>query len=174
MHAGPYGEKKASLSPTTSGRLGPVETDDLSGLVLDGLDQLRRGVHEDFRADAQQARGVVVDLRARNLRLESAATTLLGFDAAEVGCKLEALPPPLGNLGPHPGALADPLRCAHPALDSELGQRLEALYPLGRKKAIRSHRDVRLPSSVEAGAVPVPLRSVQAVGKITRSVIPDS
>src|SRR5215211_3162334 len=103
-----------SSDPTSrkaSGRPGPIETNDLSGLVLDGLDQLRRGIHEDFRADAQQARGVVVDLRARNLRLESAATTLLGFDAAEEGCKFEALPPPLGNPGHHPDPLAAPPRC---------------------------------------------------------------
>src|SRR5215204_4124581 len=150
--------------PTTSGKPGPIETDDLSGLVLDGLDQLRRGVHEDFRADAQQARGVVIDLRARNLRLES-ATTLLGFDAAEEGCKLEALPPPLGNPGPHLDPLVGHPLCAHPAWDRELGRRLEALYPLGRKKAVRPHRDVGLPSSVEADAVPVPLRGVQAVGE---------
>jgi hypothetical protein len=89
MHAGPYGEKKASLSPTTSGRSVSIETDDLSGSVLDGLDQLRRG---DVRADAQQAWGVVADLRARNFRLDGAAT-FLGRDAAKEGCKLEALPP---------------------------------------------------------------------------------
>src|SRR5215203_4075578 len=115
MHAGPYGEKKSSLSSTTSGRLGPIETDDLSGPVLDGLDQLWRGVHEDFRAHAQQARGVIGDLRARNLRLERAAT-LLGFDAAEEGCKLEALPDPLGN----------------PRLDGVVGNL--QMYPVERRR----------------------------------------
>src|SRR5215216_1481825 len=61
--------------------LGPVQTYDLAGLVFDSLDQLLRGVHEDVRPDAQQARSVVVDLRARNFHLDDAA--LLGRDPAE-------------------------------------------------------------------------------------------
>lgn len=72
------------------GDSGPVETDDLSGLVLDGLDQLVWGVHHDVRSNAQQARGVVVDLRVRNFRLKGAATTLFWGDAAEEGRQLEA------------------------------------------------------------------------------------
>jgi len=67
-----------------------METDDLSGLILDGFDQLRRGVYEDACSAAQQARGVVVDLRVRNFRLKGAATTLFWGDAAEEGRQLEA------------------------------------------------------------------------------------
>jgi hypothetical protein len=49
------GKPPVLVTSLLSGDLGPVETDDLSGLILDSLDQLRRGVHEDVRTDAQKA-----------------------------------------------------------------------------------------------------------------------
>jgi hypothetical protein len=80
------GNRPLRRAPTTL----LIKTDDLPGLILDGLDQLRRGVYEDVCPDAQQARGVVVDLRVRNFRLKGAATTLFWGDAAEEGRQLEA------------------------------------------------------------------------------------
>src|SRR5215218_11034204 len=101
---------------------------DLAGLVFDGLNQLMRGVHADVCADAQQARGVVVDLRERDFHLDDAA--LLGRDPAEEGRELEALPSPLGDPSPHPEPLAERLpRRVHPVPDGELPWWFEALYP---------------------------------------------
>src|SRR5688500_2014854 len=91
---------------------------DLAGLVFDGLNQLPRGVHTDVRADAQQARSVVVDLRERDFHLDDAV--LLGRDPAEEGRELEALPPPLGDPGPHPEPLAERLtRSVHTVPDRQ-------------------------------------------------------
>src|SRR3712207_1002363 len=139
---------------------------DLAGLVFDGLDQLLRGVHTDVRADAQQARSVVVDLRERDFHLDDAV--LLRRDPAEEGRELEALLPPLGDPGPHPEPLAERLpRSVHPVPDGELLWWFEALDLLGCEEAIRPHRDIRPPFVVEAGAVP---RSEERrVGKECRS-----
>src|ERR687897_3548584 len=137
---------------------------DLAGLVFDGLNQLMRGVHTDVRADAQQARSIVIDLRTRDFHLDDAA--LLGCDPAEEGRELEALSPPLGDPGLYPEPLAERLpRGVHPVPDGELLWWLQALDPLGREEAVRPHRDIRTPFVVEAGAVPIPLRGVQTVGE---------
>src|SRR5829696_9867168 len=111
---------------------------DLAGLVFDGLNQLLRGVHTDVRADAQQARSVVVDLRERDFHLDDAV--LLGHDPAEEGRELEALPPPLGDPGPYPDSLVECFRRrVHPVPDGEFLWYLEALDPLGREEAVRPH-----------------------------------
>src|ERR687893_73061 len=132
---------------------------DLAGLVFDGLNQLLWGVHTDVRADAQQARSVVVDLRAGDIHLDDAV--LLGRDPAEEVRELEAFPPPLGDPGPHPEPLAERLpRSVHPVPDGEFLWWFEALDLLGCEEAIRPHPDIRPPFVVETGAVPVALSCV--------------
>src|SRR5919107_3814895 len=132
---------------------------DLAGLVFDRLNQLLRGVHADVRADAQQARIVVVDLRERDIHLDDAV--LLGRDPAEEGRELEAFPPPLGDPGPHPEPLAERLpRSVYPVPDGELLWWFEALDLLGREEAIRIHRLTRPLSVDQARARPMPRQGV--------------
>src|SRR5215217_1431562 len=52
-----------------------------------------------------------------------------------------------------------------PAFERHMGGALVPLDLLGSEEAVRPHGDVGAPLVVEAGAVPEPLRSVQAEGE---------
>src|SRR5215204_4650961 len=145
---------------------------DLAGLVFDGLNQLLRGVHTDVRADAQQARSVVVDLRERDFHLDDAV--LLGRDPAEEGRELEALPPRSVTRALTQSRSLNASRAVfiQSRTESSCGGSKPSTFSAERKRSALIGTFVPLLWSKQA-QYQYPCEAYRPYGKITRSVIPD-
>src|SRR5215212_2660458 len=129
-----------------------------------GPDQFGGRLDPGVGTDAQQPRGVEVDLRARYLGLHDGASATVNLDPAEQGDELEALRAPLAHRDPKPQPPPEIFSyLARPVPEGDTWRpwrRVRPLYPLDREEAIRPQRDVHTPLVVVAGAVPEPLRGV--------------